>query len=41
MRLRDIGGIILIDFIDMKSEKDRKQVLRTIETELSRDKRAV
>lgn len=39
LRLRDIGGIILIDFIDMKSEKDRKQVLRTIETELGRDKR--
>jgi len=27
LRLRDIGGIIVIDFIDMTSEKDRKKVL--------------
>jgi len=26
LRLRDIGGIIVIDFIDMASEKDRKKV---------------
>ncbi len=27
LRLRDIGGIIVIDFIDMVSEKDRRKVL--------------
>ena len=27
LRLRDIGGIIVIDFIDMVSEKDKKKVL--------------
>jgi len=27
LRLRDIGGIIVIDFIDMSSEKDRNKVL--------------
>lgn len=27
VRLRDIGGIIIIDFIDMKSEQDRQRVL--------------
>ena len=27
LRLRDIGGIIVIDFIDMTGEKDRKKVL--------------
>ncbi|MDD3819571.1 MAG: ribonuclease E/G, partial [Actinomycetota bacterium] len=28
LRLRDIGGIIVIDFIDMESEKDRKKVYK-------------
>ena len=28
IRLRDIGGIILIDFIDMKNDLERDQVLR-------------
>jgi ribonuclease G len=38
LRLRDIGGIIVIDFIDMASSKDRQQVLQTLETALRRDK---
>ena len=37
IRLRDIGGMVLIDFIDMKTEKDRQQVLRKIEDSLRID----
>ncbi|NMD70555.1 Rne/Rng family ribonuclease [Bacillus sp. DNRA2] len=39
LRLRDIGGIILIDFIDMKSENERHMVERAIETELAKDEK--
>jgi ribonuclease G len=38
LRLRDIGGIVLIDFIDMKNEKDRRYVQDTIEKEFQKDK---
>lgn len=38
LRLRDIGGIIIIDFIDMESESHRKKVLRTFEECLARDR---
>ncbi|MDK2821017.1 MAG: ribonuclease [Clostridia bacterium] len=38
LRLRNIGGIILIDFIDMDSIEHQEQVLKTLEEELSRDK---
>ncbi len=37
LRLRDIGGIVLIDFIDMKRERDKQAVLDTVETELTKD----
>jgi len=37
LRLRNLGGIIIIDFIDMKSEEHRAQVLRTLEKEVARD----
>jgi ribonuclease G len=37
MRLRNIGGIIIIDFIDMTSEEHKRQVLRTLEKSLARD----
>jgi len=37
LRLRNLGGIIIIDFIDMKSEEHRAQVLRTLEREVARD----
>jgi ribonuclease G len=30
LRLRDIGGIVIIDFIDMEDEHDRQQVLETL-----------
>jgi ribonuclease E len=38
LRLRDIGGIILIDFIDMLSMSNRTEVLRTLKRALARDK---
>ncbi|MGH2830630.1 MAG: Rne/Rng family ribonuclease [Actinomycetota bacterium] len=38
LRLRDIGGIIVIDFIDMLMPQNREQVLRTMKRALSRDK---
>ncbi len=37
LRLRNIGGIIIIDFIDMEDEEHRRQVLRTLEKQLERD----
>jgi len=37
LRLRNLGGIIIIDFIDMKSDEHRTQVLRTLEKEIARD----
>jgi len=38
LRLRNIGGIIIIDFIDMESAEHRRQVLRTLEKALARDR---
>lgn len=37
LRLRNLGGIIIIDFIDMDDVEHRRQVLRTLEKALSRD----
>ncbi|NKF22841.1 ribonuclease G [Solimonas marina] len=37
LRLRNLGGIIIIDFIDMKSEDHRGQVLRALERSLAAD----
>jgi ribonuclease G len=39
LRLRDIGGIVLIDFIDMKREKDKFSIIETIEKELRKDEK--
>jgi ribonuclease E len=38
LRLRDIGGIIVIDFIDMIDPKNQQELLRTLKRALSRDK---
>ena len=38
LRLRDIGGIIVIDFIDMEVKSNRENVERTFREALSRDK---
>lgn len=37
LRLRNLGGIIIIDFIDMHDEEHRRQVLRTLERQLESD----
>jgi ribonuclease E len=38
LRLRDIGGIIVIDFIDMEIKPNREDVMRTFRAALARDK---
>ena len=38
LRLRDIGGIIVIDFIDMAKAKNRDQVLKTLRKALDADR---
>ena len=37
LRLRNLGGIIIIDFIDMNDIEHRRQVLRALEKSLERD----
>jgi len=38
IRLRDLGGIIIIDFIDMEREDHRQQVFRALKRALAEDK---
>jgi ribonuclease E len=38
LRLRDIGGIIIIDFIDMNEAKNRRAVLKALNQELEKDR---
>jgi len=38
LRLRDIGGIIVIDFIDMESQKKQQNLLNKFKQELAKDK---
>lgn len=38
IRLRDIGGIIIIDFIDMKDRKHKESLINTLKAELKRDR---
>ena len=37
LRLRNLGGIIIIDFIDMADEEHRRQVMRSLHRALERD----
>jgi len=37
LRLRNLGGIIIIDFIDMNDPEHKRQVLRTLQRALARD----
>jgi ribonuclease G len=37
LRLRNLGGIIVIDFIDMQEPEHQRQVLRTLESALDQD----
>ncbi len=41
LRLRDIGGIIVIDFIDLEDEKNKKKVYDEVKKELRRDRAKV
>ena len=38
IRLRDLGGIIVLDFIDMEERKNRQKVYQTFEREVRRDR---
>lgn len=38
LRLRNIGGLVILDFIDMKAKKDRNAVLRRMRQEMAKDK---
>jgi ribonuclease G len=38
LRLRNISGIIVIDYIDMEEEKDRKNIMNLLEKELKKDR---
>ncbi|MGL5316293.1 MAG: Rne/Rng family ribonuclease [Peptostreptococcaceae bacterium] len=39
LRLRDIGGIIIVDFIDMNKSKYKQELIKKLEEELQKDKR--
>ncbi|SNZ02660.1 ribonuclease G [Persephonella hydrogeniphila] len=41
LRLRDLGGIIIIDFIDMKDEEKKKALIEQFQNEIKKDKRPV
>jgi len=41
LRIRNLGGIIIIDFIDMEEEDHRSNVLQVLEKSLSRDHREI
>ena len=38
IRLRNLGGIIVVDFIDMEERKNRQRVMQALEEELERDR---
>jgi ribonuclease G len=38
IRLRDLGGIIVLDFIDMEEKKNRQKVFQMVEQELRKDR---
>ena len=38
LRLRDIGGIVVIDFIDMESDENKQSVVDVLEEELKKDR---
>jgi ribonuclease G len=38
IRLRDLGGIIVLDFIDMEEKKNRQKVHQAVEAELKKDR---
>jgi len=38
IRLRDLGGIIVVDFIDMEERKSHREVMRALEMEMRKDR---
>src|SRR5207237_9959005 len=38
IRLRDLGGIIVLDLIDMEERRNRQRVMQTLQEALRRDK---
>lgn len=38
LRVRDIGGIIIIDYIDMERQEDKEKVLKLLEEEIKKDR---
>ena len=38
LRLRDLGGIVVVDFIDMEQPESKRRVLEALETALARDR---
>ena len=38
LRLRDIGGIIIIDYIDMANEEHKKEIIKVLEENLKQDR---
>jgi ribonuclease G len=38
LRLRDVGGIIIVDFIDMETEEHRQQVVQKLEATVKKDR---
>lgn len=38
LRLRDIGGIIIVDYIDMEEEETKQKILETLEENLKKDR---
>ncbi len=38
IRIRDLGGIIVVDFIDMRDERSRRKVLEELKREFRRDR---
>jgi ribonuclease E len=41
LRLRDLGGLIVVDFIDMRNKKHIREVERQVKTSMKRDKAKV
>ena len=41
LRLRDIGGIIIIDYIDMHNDKNKENTIKVLENEVKKDRSRV
>ena len=41
IRLRDLGGIIVVDFIDMKEEKNKEKLINFLQENIKKDKQTI